>query len=495
MMNTFSTSISCSMLFNRTLFSILFLAALCTSSAQNTQDYRDYYKASKAIADQQVFKSSINYGPIAEQICVGCTDDYQRARAIYQWVCSHIAYDTSYKIRSADECYKKQKGVCQGYCELYYQLAKAVGVRVEIIMGKSKDQTGYINPAGHGWLFAYTAADRGILMDPTWGAGSVTPEGFVREEDPIQWFNVDPEWMILSHFPEQKGYQLLERPLSEKTFLAIPPVNNLWTQYGVNVHQLYEKTVTNTLALPQFYNQGEQHIQFLEIPMAPTLRVGQTYQFRIRMTSPRDFAIMNNSVLVNADEWTAEADGCYSISYMPRDVESLSICIRDASNQSWSTVLKYDIAEPTSTDWKLVEARYPAYAPEMKAVKNMNAALWREAGIDERRMLDIVRDQHIVELPVFYDGKAQYFTIEAVPMTRQLVVGQSYTFAIYPKGFGNQWAVVNGGEWSTDWKVSDNGLHSITVTPMAEGMLGLYLQTDANDSYWPCLEYIVKTQP
>lgn len=473
---------------------VKFGLALCLSvicCMAQAQEYKDYYKASRKVAQQDVTKSSINYGPIAAQICDGCTNDYQRARAIYQWMCEHISYDTSYKIRTADECYKHQKGVCQGYCELYYQLAKAVGVQVEIIYGKSKDQTGYINPAGHGWLFAYTAADRGILMDPTWGAGAVTAEGFVRDEYPMLWFNVDPEWMILSHFPEQKGYQLLERPMDEKTFMAIAPVDNRWIQYGASVHQVYEDVVNQRLSMPQFYSQGEEHIQFLEFPMAKSLQIGHFYDFRVKLLTGRDFLITNNGVFTPSSEWTAAGDGTYSIRYMPRDTQSLGICIRDAANTSWSTVLKYDIAEPTAADWKRVEQQYPEYAPEMKAVKNKNPKEWREAGFDERRMLDIIREQHITELPIFFDGKGQYLSIESVPMTRQLNAGQSYTFSFYPKSFV-RFAIVNGEEWFTDWKIGENSLYSLTLTPATPGKLSLYVQTDDSDSYWPCLEYEVR---
>ena len=187
----------------------LFLTAICCwancAYAQQppaSGNITDYYKLPDD-GNIHPVKSRYDYKPLAEEITAGCATNFERIKAIYAWITSHIEYDTSYKIRTADECLKKQKGVCQAYCELFYLLGKAVGIRVETIMGKAKDQTGFVNPNGHGWLFAYTSNDRGILMDPTWGAGSVDGDRFVPEENCWEWFNVAPEWMILSHFPQK----------------------------------------------------------------------------------------------------------------------------------------------------------------------------------------------------------------------------------------------------------------------------------------------------
>ena len=204
------------------LISLLLTAMCCWTYSGYAQQqtasadsYTDYYKEPD---DGNIYevKGRYNYKSLAEEITAGCTNNYERIKAIYGWICSHIDYDTSYKIRSADECLKKQKGVCQAYCELFFLLGKALGIRVETIDGKAKDQTGYVNPNGHGWLFAYTRENRGVLMDPTWGAGSVEGDKFVRDENCWPWFNVTPEWMILSHFPDKASCQLLDKPLTER---------------------------------------------------------------------------------------------------------------------------------------------------------------------------------------------------------------------------------------------------------------------------------------
>ena len=473
---------------SRTLLTCILMIAFCGWSICCFSQ-QDYYKKPDDSKIPPV-KSRLNYAPMAAELTAGCGNDYEKIKAIYQWICEHIAYDTSYKIRSADECLKKQKGVCQAYCELFYLLAKAANIRVETWEGKSKDQTGFINPAGHGWLFAYTRENHGILMDPTWGAGSVESGQFVRDDNIWLWFNVAPERMILSHFPNDAACQLLENPVTEKEFLAFPPAKLVWMEYGLNDHQLFESAREQKLVLPQFYNGGEGIVEFIDIPFSTSLNVGTTYTFRVKMNSEREFAVMNNGAVSRKSEWTDEGNGVYSIQFMPRETESLSISMQDESGTSRSTRVRYEIATPTQAEWSVVARHYPLSTPEMKAVKNMNAREWAAAGIDEFKLAELVRAQGVTELPTLYDGRGQQLTIASVPMNREMKTGESYTFSFYPKTEG-KWAVVNGQDWFTDWQIAEDGMHSITVSPKTSGRLSLFVQNPGEDSYWSCLEYMV----
>jgi transglutaminase/protease-like cytokinesis protein 3 len=130
--------------------------------------YKDYYKQpcdSDSIT--AIHPSNYDYSELAKEIVNGCDDDYQRLKAIYGWICENIDYDTKFAIYSADKCIEAKRGTCQAYCELFYQIAKALNIRTEIIKGKAKDDNGYIDSGGHAWIFAYTRENHGILMDPT----------------------------------------------------------------------------------------------------------------------------------------------------------------------------------------------------------------------------------------------------------------------------------------------------------------------------------------
>ena len=148
----------------------------------------------------------------------------EKARAIYNWICENIAYDTSKQIHDAETCYRTRRGVCQAYCELFCYMAEVAGLTADIITGKAKSSDGRILEDKHSWIFVYTHAYDGIFIDPTWGAGAVDGVKFVKNEDNSQWFDVSPYWMIFSHFPDKQYWTKLDVSISEEQFGKLPIV-------------------------------------------------------------------------------------------------------------------------------------------------------------------------------------------------------------------------------------------------------------------------------
>lgn len=68
---------------------------------------------------------TVDYKSIAAEITKGCSKKNDQARAIYRYLIQNIAYDTDYKIRDADECWKQKKGVCQAFRRSIYQVMRA----------------------------------------------------------------------------------------------------------------------------------------------------------------------------------------------------------------------------------------------------------------------------------------------------------------------------------------------------------------------------------
>lgn len=139
----------------------------------------------------------------------------EKAKAIYNWICDNIAYDTTKQILDAETCYKTKRGVCQAYCELFCYMAESVGLTADIISGKTKDSEGRICD-NHSWIFVYTHAYDGFFIDPTWGACDVDGRS--------TWFNVSPYWMIFSHFPEQAYWLKLDINITDEQFKKLPVV-------------------------------------------------------------------------------------------------------------------------------------------------------------------------------------------------------------------------------------------------------------------------------
>lgn len=457
---------------------------------EQDEEYESYYKK-PASGKARVSNSQLSYKEIATAITDGCKTDYQRIKAIYEWICNHIAYDTSYKIKTADECYKTGKGVCQAYNELFYQIAKAAGVEVEVIDGLSKDKNGNIEKSGHSWLFAYTSENHGIFMDPTWGAGYLEGGRFVRRKNCWTWFNVPPEWMILSHFPRENACQLIEPQIDKEEFLSMSPVTDLCLEYGINVHDVFVSLREQGNTLPKLFSKGEELVELQSLPLCRSLKVGETYTFRIKMKSDGDLSLNNHGVSILKQDWTDEGDSVYSLQYMVRDIESLSLGVKGNSNDYWNIVVDYAVDQPSQEDWKKVEEWFPLNTPETRSVKNLFADRWKKAGVDEHKMLGLIREFQVSELPILFSKNGQALTIVSVPMTKNLKSGESYTFSFYPKS-GIKWALVNNNnEWFSDWQISDDGMYSMSLTPTVAGPLYLYVQNEEGQSFWSCLQYEV----
>jgi transglutaminase/protease-like cytokinesis protein 3 len=145
-----------------------------------------------------------------------------KAKAIYDWICDNIVYDTTKQIFDAETCWKTGRGVCQAYSELFCYMAESVGLVVDIIVGKTQNPEGEILESKHAWVFVYTHAYDGIFIDPTWGAGFVDGSRFVKSDDNSPWFNVSPYWMIFSHFPDKEYWAKLDIKITEDQFKNLP---------------------------------------------------------------------------------------------------------------------------------------------------------------------------------------------------------------------------------------------------------------------------------
>jgi hypothetical protein len=291
-----------------------------------------------AMADAYISPSSYDYKPQAKKITANARTDMQKLRAIYDWMCENIQYDTSYKIATADECYKKRKGVCQAYSELMYRLCEAVGVKCTIVSGTARH---FLGGGGHAWICAHVEG-RNVLIDPTWGAGSVNGTKFTFRDDHSYWFDVDPYWMIFTHFPKNEAYQFLARPISYERFEKLPRLDPNCKYFGWDAKDIFLKCINGTItSWPELYNQEEQYLQLTEIPFQEELKVGRTYRFKVKAQNPRNIAIINNSTWYTYELW--RYDGQYSIiDITPREKGKLSISY-ERKDGMYDTIVEYKV--------------------------------------------------------------------------------------------------------------------------------------------------------
>jgi transglutaminase/protease-like cytokinesis protein 3 len=101
-------------------------------------------------------------------------------------------------------------------------MAEIAGLTADIVSGKIKTSDGKIAEDKHAWIFVYTHAYEGLLIDPTWGAGAICDGKFIKSNDKSMWFNVSPYWMAFSHFPDQDYWTKLDINITEGQFESLP---------------------------------------------------------------------------------------------------------------------------------------------------------------------------------------------------------------------------------------------------------------------------------
>ena len=106
--------------------------------------------------------------------------DYDKLKAICQWVCDNIQYDYDLVSGSQDayNVFSKKLGICQGYSNVTKAMCAAADIPCVMVNGDS-------SAGGHAWSMAY-ADNRWIFLDTTWGDS---------------WFDADIERFANDHRP------------------------------------------------------------------------------------------------------------------------------------------------------------------------------------------------------------------------------------------------------------------------------------------------------
>lgn len=434
---------------------------------------------------QRLHPSRYDYTAAAVRITEGCTSRYEQARAIYRWLCENISYDTGYGIYHADDCWDNRKGVCNAYCELFCRLAEPLGLKAYMIVGEAK--TSAPGDKRHAWIFAVTQGENaGILIDPTWGAGSVSGNKFIRSDNDMSWFDVDPYWMIFTHFPDDDKFQLIDSSISREQFYSLPEIRPVWGEYGAEAREFFSHCMTHNDGMPQIYDTAKGLIEIVSIPMQKTLRIGHTCPFVLKKLADCEMAVINNGIHT---DWETSPDGLCRIIFTPSESGELLLSIRQ-DDGPYRSFLKYDVPDATPTDLAMLRKADPLSMPEISGLANANIGIMKEIEIDADRLLAETRAGRVRSLPTFYTSPEKYKIIE-MPFDGTLKVGKTYTFIIRPQN-NFDWAIINEDTWFRQWQTDHvTGIMSMTVTPTNQGTLKLSVNIGGN-RYNTCIRYAVE---
>ncbi len=152
-----------------------------------TDEYQKVLRRKYDIVDQHI---PDHIEDAAIEITRGLETDKDKAKALYEWVGTRVQYDWE-KVRLLEEeqvwkeqtpiqTFDSRQGVCIDYSRLYAQMARAVGLEVEVITGLGYNGKGGYGP--HAWNEVYLSEYQDwVPLDTTWvssGGNWFNPEDF-----------------------------------------------------------------------------------------------------------------------------------------------------------------------------------------------------------------------------------------------------------------------------------------------------------------------------
>ncbi|MBB3108443.1 hypothetical protein FHS18_000471 [Paenibacillus phyllosphaerae] len=126
----------------------------------------------------------------ARQVTLKAGSDEEKAKALYDWLGTRIAYDWDkarnyeehgiWKEQSPAETFQTKTGVCIDIARLYAVMARTVGLEVKVVTGQGADGRGGFGP--HAWNEVRLNDQEGgwIPLDATWASSGnwFNPEDF-----------------------------------------------------------------------------------------------------------------------------------------------------------------------------------------------------------------------------------------------------------------------------------------------------------------------------
>jgi hypothetical protein len=193
---------------------------------------------------------------LASYIKQNFTTDSARIRAIYVWITNHISYDVQrlkdmeknpdMPVQTVANVLATRTTVCQGYSDLFVALCRGAGINAAMVCGYTKNQ-GKVDPISHAWAAAELGGEW-YLFDPTWGAGYVKDDRFVRAFN-NSFYKVPPAKLILDHMPFDPMYQFLSYPITNKEFInGTTPASQVVFNYRDSVKQYVQLSSLQQMA-------------------------------------------------------------------------------------------------------------------------------------------------------------------------------------------------------------------------------------------------------
>lgn len=142
---------------------------------------------------------------LALDITNGLSSDYEKAKAIYQWVTDHIYYDMAHADTASNgdnnpySVYKNRYGVCEGYTRLLVELLRSIQIPAAFAMGDAQNPIYIKDAVCHAWAVIY-ADGRWFYADPTWDSrNTYVNKSFKTGDSTLKYFDISLDALAVSH--------------------------------------------------------------------------------------------------------------------------------------------------------------------------------------------------------------------------------------------------------------------------------------------------------
>jgi transglutaminase-like putative cysteine protease len=176
---------------------------------------------------------------VARYIVAQEADPMQRVKALHDYVADRVAYDVpalrtrNFPPQDAESVFRRRTAVCAGSAALLAELGRIAGVEIVVVVGDARGPDGLFDGIGHAWN-AIQLGGRWYLADPTWDAGHVDGDIFVKQYE-SSYFMAPPEVFVASHMPDDPKWQLLPTPLSQGDFIRQPHLRPSFAALGLRL--------------------------------------------------------------------------------------------------------------------------------------------------------------------------------------------------------------------------------------------------------------------
>ncbi len=191
------------------------------------QTNRKYFKPfyiginSDEIVSNEVVDQAFNLNDLVSYTIKDIKNEREKVLAISSFICRSIEYDYeayyhhNYSHNQSDVlgilAGKKRLAVCAGYANVFDSLAKKASINSRVVSGYTKQSFDDIQKlsGAHAWNIVEIEGKE-FYIDVTWSDH--------QKDLQMKWMFVDPELLLLSHYPSNKKDNLFSDNFSENHF-------------------------------------------------------------------------------------------------------------------------------------------------------------------------------------------------------------------------------------------------------------------------------------